>query len=56
MFHALTPRTFADGDVQGIVSRRAEQVQVAGAETADGLRIEKGLRHRCKGDLAPLAR
>ncbi|MNE18038.1 hypothetical protein D3C80_1110430 [compost metagenome] len=56
MLDALTARAFADGGVHRLVARRAEQVQIAAAETRDGLRVQQHLGHRRQGDGLQLAR
>jgi hypothetical protein len=45
LLHPLTPRALADGRIQGIVARRPEQLQIAGAEARYGVSIQQGLRH-----------
>ena len=45
LLHALTPRALADGRIQGIVARRPEQLQIAGTEARDRIRVQQGLRH-----------
>jgi hypothetical protein len=55
VLHALTPRALGHGDIEGIVARRTEQTQIAGAEARDGLGVQQGLGHRRQGDLLALA-
>ena len=55
VLHALPPGAVADGRIERIIARRAEQVQIAGAEPADGAGVQQGLGHGRQGDLGALA-
>ncbi len=52
---ALTTRALADGGIHGLVARRAEQIQIVGAETGNRRLIDQDFRHRRQADRAQLA-
>ncbi|MNR46436.1 hypothetical protein D3C85_1653970 [compost metagenome] len=54
MLQPLTTRALANGGVHGLIARRAEQVQVAGAEARNRLGVEQHLGHRQERDLLQL--
>ncbi|MNR08671.1 hypothetical protein D3C85_1248390 [compost metagenome] len=54
MLQPLTARTLADGGVHGLVTGRAEQVQIAAAKARDALGVQQHLGHGQQSDLLQL--
>ncbi len=46
VLQTLTTRALTDGGVEGIIARRPEALEIAGAEARYGLGIQQGLGHR----------
>ena len=55
VLHALPPRALADGRIERIVARRAEQAEIAGPEPRDAVGVQQGLGHGSQMHFAKLA-
>jgi hypothetical protein len=55
VLHAGAARAFRHGGVERVIARRAEVLEVTGAETADGGLVQQGLAHRQQAHVLELA-
>jgi hypothetical protein len=54
VLHPGAAAALGDGGVERVVARRAEGLQIAGAEAADGVGVEQRLAHRQQADVLQL--